>query len=94
MIEIISVSVRGQIVIPQKLRNRLGIQPGSKLVLFEKDNAILLKKEEDVAKQFESDEGKEAAGWMALAEQSLRKVWDNPNDEKVWRKYHRSLLKR
>ena len=25
--------------------------------------------------------------WLILAEQSLNKIWDNPKDEKVWKKY-------
>jgi len=28
-----------------------------------------------------------AERWMLLAEKSLRKLWDNPKDEKVWGEY-------
>ena len=29
----------------------------------------------------------EDAGWLALAEQSLAEIWDNPKDDEVWSKY-------
>lgn len=87
MIELINVSSKGQIVIPEKIRKRLGIKPHSKLVLLEKEGTLILKKEEEVAKLLEYSESKETIGWMALAEQSLKEVWDNPKDSRVWKKY-------
>ena len=30
---------------------------------------------------------KEKQGWLALAEQSLKKVWDNKQDDEVWGTY-------
>lgn len=87
MIEIVTVSSKGQLVIPEKVRRRLGIRPGAKLVLFERNGDILLKKEKDVAKHLEESERKEEMGWLTLAEQSLRELWDNPKDERVWSKY-------
>ncbi len=87
MIEIINVSSKGQIVIPEKIRKHLGIKAGSKLVLFEKDESIFLKKAEQVIKHLEESERKEEVGWMILAEKSLEEVWDNPRDEGVWKKY-------
>lgn len=43
-IEITSVSSRGQIVIPQSLRDRLKIREGEKFVVIGEDNTIVLKK--------------------------------------------------
>jgi len=43
-IEITSVSSRGQIVIPQSLRNRLKIHEGEKFVIIGEENTIILKK--------------------------------------------------
>ena len=43
-IEITSMSSRGQIVIPQGLRNKLNIQSGEKFVVIGEDNTIVLKK--------------------------------------------------
>ena len=87
MVELIHVSSKGQIVIPEKTRKRLGIKPGSKLFLIEKDGTLILRKEEEINKILEANEDKETIGWIAIAEQSLREVWDNPKDEKIWKKY-------
>ncbi|MBI4918980.1 AbrB/MazE/SpoVT family DNA-binding domain-containing protein [archaeon] len=87
MIELINVSSRGQIVIPERVREHLGIMKGSRLVLLEKDGELILRKEKDLAKHFEESIRKEDMGWLALAEQSLKLVWDNKKDEEVWQKY-------
>ncbi len=85
--EIISVSSKGQIVIPERVRKNLNIKQGSKLILFEKEGTILIKKEAQIAKMLEENEKKEAAGWISLAERSLKEAWDNPKDEKNWKRY-------
>ena len=43
-IEVTSVSSRGQIVIPQSLRERMGIHTGEKFIVVGEDNTIVLKK--------------------------------------------------
>ena len=43
-IEITSVSSRGQIVIPQRLRDRMKIHAGEKFVVIGEDNTIVLRK--------------------------------------------------
>ena len=86
MLDVITVSSRGQMVIPEKIRSQLGIIPGTKLVVFEKDGDIILKKEELVARRLLMDEKLETLGWLALAEKSLKEVWDNDKDE-AWQKY-------
>ena len=43
-VEITSVSSRGQIVIPQNLRNRMKIHEGEKFVVIGEDDTIVLKK--------------------------------------------------
>ena len=30
---------------------------------------------------------KEKMGWLILAEKSMKKIWDNKKDDKVWSKY-------
>ena len=32
-------------------------------------------------------EEQEKRGWSIIAEKSLRKIWDNESDDKVWNKY-------
>ena len=43
-IEITSISSRGQVVIPQSLRDKLKIREGEKFVVIGEDNTIVLKK--------------------------------------------------
>ena len=43
-IEITSISSRGQVVIPQSLRDKLKIHEGEKFVVIGEDNTIVLKK--------------------------------------------------
>ena len=33
------------------------------------------------------DAVKEKQGWLALAEQSLKKMWDNKRDDEIWSSY-------
>lgn len=30
---------------------------------------------------------KERIGWLIIAEKSMKKIWDNKKDDKVWEKY-------
>jgi len=43
-VEITSVSSRGQVVIPQSLRDKMNIHTGEKFVVIGGDNTIILKK--------------------------------------------------
>ncbi|MBI2109857.1 AbrB/MazE/SpoVT family DNA-binding domain-containing protein [Candidatus Woesearchaeota archaeon] len=43
-VEVTSVSSRGQVVIPQSLRDRMKIQTGEKFVVIGENNIIVLKK--------------------------------------------------
>lgn len=43
-VEITSVSSRGQIVIPQSLRNKMKIREGEKFVVIGEDNTLVLRK--------------------------------------------------
>ncbi len=47
MLEIIKVSSRGQVVIPERIRKKLDIEEGATLVLIEAGNKIILEKEDD-----------------------------------------------
>ena len=86
MIETIKISSRGQIVIPERIRKELGFIEGKKLVMIKKGNSIILEKEEEFLKKLNNMEV-EKLGWMALAEKSLKKVWDNKKDDETWSKY-------
>lgn len=43
-IEVTSMSSRGQVVIPQKLRDKLGLKKGEKFVVIGDDGTLVLKK--------------------------------------------------
>lgn len=86
-IEVVNVSSRGQIVIPERIRKSLGIKKGSRLVAIEKDGTLMLKREGDIIKALSDMSKAEESGWLALAEKSLSRIWDNEEDEKTWSKY-------
>ena len=85
--DIVHVSSKGQIVIPEKIRKLLKIKEGSKLVLVLDQGSIILAKEKDVERILDEAERRETLGWMILASPAFREVWDNPIDEEVWKKY-------
>lgn len=88
MIETVKVSSKGQIVIPESLRKIYKIKEGTKLVLIEKGNKIIVEQEKDFLKELdELSIEKEELGWLLLSENSLKDVWDNPKDDEVWSKY-------
>ena len=84
---VIGVSSKGQVVIPEKVRRKLRIKAGSRLVLLEKEGSILMRREDAVVRQLEEAERKEDIGWIILGEKSLGNVWDNAKDEKAWKRY-------
>ncbi len=43
-VEVTSISSRGQVVIPQNLRNKMGIHTGEKFVVIGEEDTIVLKK--------------------------------------------------
>ncbi len=79
--EILHISSRGQIVIPERVRKQLQLKEGMRLILVQRGDTLILRKEETV------EEFLDAKGWTALSEQSLKDAWDNPDDEKEWKKY-------
>ncbi len=43
-VEITTTSIKGQVVIPQSIRDELNIQPGTKFAAFGKKDIVILKK--------------------------------------------------
>ena len=84
--EIVTVSSRGQLVIPEKVREKYKIKEGTKMILIEQDDRIILEKEEKISKILNKKDLEEK-GWNLLAEESLKEVWGNEKDEKTWTKY-------
>ena len=91
--EIIKTSSRGQIVIPEEVRKRHKIKEGTKLVLLEDDDRIILEKEEVfealVKRKMHVLGQKEAEtlNLMMASEKSLAKDWNSEEDD-VWDKLY------
>jgi len=81
-IKTLRVSDKGQISIPNSVRQKLGIERGDSLILFEIEGKILLEKQQKVSDKMK-DEFKDV---LHFSEQSLKEVWGNPEDE-VWNQY-------
>ena len=82
--DIINVSSRGQIVIPEHVRKKLGIKKGTRLVLRERKDTLVLTKESNAEKLLGSMD-KEDLGWLLLAEQGLAKEWNTPEEDEAWK---------
>jgi len=88
MIETIKVSSRGQIVIPESVRENFDIKEGTRLVIIQRGQRLMLEKEQDFLEEIEKNEmAKEKMGWLSIAEKNLQKIWANPKDDEVWSKY-------
>lgn len=74
----VKVNERGQIVIPEEFRKDLGIKTDSTLVLIEKKDEIILKKEAGVLKELEEENN----FWRKITEESFRKAWDK--EDEIW----------
>jgi len=78
----IKVSDKGQISIPSSVRQKLGIAKGDNLVLFEIEGKILIEKQQIISEKIKDD----FKDILHFSEQSLKEVWDNPEDE-IWNQY-------
>ncbi|MFH0927614.1 MAG: AbrB/MazE/SpoVT family DNA-binding domain-containing protein [Candidatus Micrarchaeota archaeon] len=84
-IETITVSSRGQIVIPEAVRRNMRIKQGAKLVMVQENERIVLQTEESFLNRLRL--AQERDGWRSLSSKSMAKVWDNPKDDKTWSNY-------
>ena len=75
----VKVSDKGQIAIPQSIREHIGIEKGDELILIEEDNKILIEKAETSKLK---DDFKDL---LKLSELSLKKFWSSKEDD-VWDK--------
>ena len=72
MTDVVSVGEKGQIVIPKKLRDEFKIEKGTKILVTEEKDKIILK-------PVKLDENHLL---MFVSETSLNKVWGNKYDER------------
>jgi len=81
-VEIITVSKKGQVVLPKDVREQLHIGQGSKLLLIQKNNKMTLSKVENLLEKQAVNENL----FSALAsEKSLAKDWLSKEEEKAWK---------
>ncbi len=68
---------------------KLPTEEAKKLDLFIKKKAYPSKSEflRNLIREKIEEPIKEKQGWLALAEKSLQKIWDNKQDEEVWSTY-------
>lgn len=95
--EVITTSSRGQIVIPKRVRKKHKIEEGTKLILLEEGDRIILEKESNVESIIKAKskgtmnifKGKDAetVNLMMASEKSLAKEWESKEDE-IWDKYY------
>jgi len=82
MMKTIRVSDKGQIAIPQPMRETLGIERGDELVIIQIDNKILLEKTQKIEQKIKDD----FKDILKFSEKSLKEVWNNKSDD-IWNRY-------
>jgi AbrB family looped-hinge helix DNA binding protein len=78
----IKVSEKGQVAIPQQMREILGINQGDELMVIQMDNKILIEKTQKMEQKMKDD----FKDILKFSEKSLREVWDNESDD-IWNQY-------
>jgi bifunctional DNA-binding transcriptional regulator/antitoxin component of YhaV-PrlF toxin-antitoxin module len=77
--KVVSLSPRGQLVIPAAILRAMGIKGRTDLAIVQEGDHVVMMKASDLGKKVVDDlEGFEALGLSAFEE-----LWDNPEDE-VW----------
>lgn len=81
-IKTIKVSEKGQIAIPKEMRDNMGIKEGEELLLFQKEDQILIQKAKKVSKLMEDS----FSDILVFNQNSLKEVWGNKEDD-YWNTY-------
>ena len=82
-IRAVQVNPRGQIVIPEDMRQDFGIECNSTLILLERGNQIILKKELDVLKIMEDEE----KFFEKMTKEAMKRAWTK--EDEVWDKIYK-----
>lgn len=83
-IKTVKVSNKGQISIPASIRDKIGIDKGDELILFETEGKILIEKVNKISESIKDD----FKDILKYNENSLKEVWDN-NEDDIWASYLR-----
>jgi AbrB family looped-hinge helix DNA binding protein len=82
IIKTIKVSDKGQIAIPQNIREQASIKKGDELIIVQSHGKILLEKAQRLSEEIKDD----FKDLLKFSEQSLKSVWDNKEDD-IWSNY-------
>ncbi len=82
IIKTIKVSDKGQISLPLMVREAAGIKRGDELIIVQEDGKILIEKAETLSSKIKDN----FDDILKHSENSLREVWDNPDDD-IWKSY-------
>jgi len=82
--EVTIMSQKGQVVIPQTLRKQLDLTPKTKLLIYKKDNLLILKKLEipDIEKEWDNIFAMIAKKELNLSEAEIQQEIDAVRAEK------------
>lgn len=80
-IRTVKVNDRGQLVIPEDVRQDLHIEVNTTLVLLQRGDEIVLRKEADVLNDLEG-------GWRDITRHALARAWDTEDD--VWDAHYKA----
>lgn len=84
MLKTLKISPKGQIAIPKKFRDKLELRESTEIYLTESNGKLIIGKVEDIIPKTELKNWPDTA---KLAAFSLKDIWDNDDEEKVWSKY-------
>jgi AbrB family looped-hinge helix DNA binding protein len=84
MIEISTVSTKGQVVIPESFRKKLEISPGKRIVFRENEGKLLIELEDSFLQRMAELEEKK--DWEKIGLQQMAKDGDNEADEQ-WNQF-------
>jgi AbrB family looped-hinge helix DNA binding protein len=77
--EVVTLSSRGQVVIPAKVRKKFSLKEGDSLVLVEENNGIRLQPLTNLSELWGADQLKDTG----RAVRELRKDWDDDLEKKA-----------
>lgn len=81
-VEIITVSKKGQVVLPKEVREALRIDSGSKLFLVQRKGEVTLKKVESL---IEKEKQSDKLFTAFASEKSLAKDWLSKEEDEAWK---------
>ena len=79
LVKTVMASPKGQLTLPIAMLRAMKLKGSTEFVVVQDGDRIVLRPANRVGQQEIDD----MAGWELLAEESMRKVWDHPDNE-VW----------